>query len=249
MALGRSIPATRAADGDPLDVLVLGLAPTFPVCLVTVRLIGVVHAEQTEGGRRIRNDRLIAVAETPVNRSQVKELSELDPEMLRDIEHFFESYNRREGRRFRICGRGSRRAAEALLERNFEIIPQIAAAARPVLAAPAAAHKFAEHLVEDIGEAAGKAEIAGSSRTALLKCSMTEAIVGGTPLIVLQDVIRLIDTFEFAFRIFITRIAVGVILHRELAVGSLQVVGAGGSGDAEDLVKILLCHRRRVLAS
>jgi len=112
-----SIPATRAADGDPLDVLVLGAAPTFPGCLLTVRLIGVLHAEQTEAGRRIRSDRLIAVVETPVNRSHVKELGELDPEMLRDIEHFFESYNRREGRRFRISGRGSRHAAEALLER------------------------------------------------------------------------------------------------------------------------------------
>jgi inorganic pyrophosphatase len=25
-----SVPGTRAADGDPLDVLVLGLPPTFP---------------------------------------------------------------------------------------------------------------------------------------------------------------------------------------------------------------------------
>jgi inorganic pyrophosphatase len=113
-----SIPGTRAADGDPLDVLVLGLAPSFPGCLVTVRLLGVLHAEQTERGRRIRNDRLIAVAETPVNRAYPKELRALDPESLRDIEHFFESYNRRQGRDFRIAGRGGRRAAEALLARS-----------------------------------------------------------------------------------------------------------------------------------
>jgi inorganic pyrophosphatase len=112
-----SVPGTRAADGDPLDVVVLGLAPTFPGCLVTVRLIGVVHAEQTERGRRIRNDRLIAMAETPVNRAHPKELRALDPDTLRDIEHFFESYNRREGRPFRITGRSGRRTAEALLER------------------------------------------------------------------------------------------------------------------------------------
>jgi inorganic pyrophosphatase len=112
-----SIPGTRAADGDPLDVMVLGLAPSFPGCLVTVRLLGVLHAEQTERGHRIRNDRLIAVAETPVNRARPKELRALDPETLRDIEHFFESYNRRQGRPFRIAGRGGRREAEALLER------------------------------------------------------------------------------------------------------------------------------------
>jgi inorganic pyrophosphatase len=112
-----SIPRTRAPDGDPLDVLVLGFAPSFPGCLVTVRLVGVLHAEQVESGRWVPNDRLIAAVETAVNRARVRELRSLHPEELRDIEHFFESYNRRQGRRFRITGRGNSRAAEAALER------------------------------------------------------------------------------------------------------------------------------------
>jgi inorganic pyrophosphatase len=111
-----SIPQTRAADGDALDVLVIGLAPSFPGCVVTARLIGVLHAEQTEGGRRIRNDRLLAVAETEVNEASVTELEQLGEDTLRDIEHFFESYNRRQGREFRMTGRDGRRAAERLLE-------------------------------------------------------------------------------------------------------------------------------------
>jgi inorganic pyrophosphatase len=114
-----SIPRTRAPDGDPLDVLVLGLAPSFPGCLVTVRLVGVLRARQTEAGRTVRNDRLIGIGETPVNRARPRELRSLDPEQLRDIEHFFESYNRRQGRQFRISGRGGRRAAEALLARGL----------------------------------------------------------------------------------------------------------------------------------
>jgi len=114
-----SIPRTRAADGDPLDVMVLGQAPCFPGCLVTARLLGVLRAQQRESGRTIRNDRLIAVGETAVNRASLRELRELDPQHLRDIEHFFESYNRRQGREFRIIGRGSRRAAHAVLERGL----------------------------------------------------------------------------------------------------------------------------------
>jgi inorganic pyrophosphatase len=112
-----SIPQTRAPDGDALDVLVLAPAPSFPGCLISGRLIGVLHAEQREGRRTIRNDRLVAVAETPVNRSALRELSDLEPERLRDIEHFFESYNRRQGRQFRIVRRGGRAAAAAVLER------------------------------------------------------------------------------------------------------------------------------------
>jgi inorganic pyrophosphatase len=112
-----SIPGTRAEDGDPLDVLVLGLAPTFPGCLVSVRLLGVLRARQVERGKSIRNDRLIGVAETPVNTSALRELGSVDAQQLRDIEHFFESYNRAQGREFKITGRGDSRSAEVALER------------------------------------------------------------------------------------------------------------------------------------
>src|SRR6266545_4624593 len=37
------IPSTLSSDGDPLDVLVLVDAPSFPGCLMTVRPIGVLR--------------------------------------------------------------------------------------------------------------------------------------------------------------------------------------------------------------
>ena len=58
------VPSTRADDGDALDVLVLMDAPAFTGCLVTVRMLGVIEAEQTEKGKTVRNDRLIAAVET-----------------------------------------------------------------------------------------------------------------------------------------------------------------------------------------
>jgi inorganic pyrophosphatase len=115
-----SIPGTRAQDGDALDVLVLQPAPSFPGCLVTVRLIGVLHAEQREGGKVIRNDRLIAVVETAVNPARLAELRELDREELRAIEHFFGSYNAFQGRAFRIRSRGGASDALRTLERAIK---------------------------------------------------------------------------------------------------------------------------------
>lgn len=54
------IPATRGQDGDPVDVLIMA-DEALPVgCLTTVRLLGVIEAEQTENGKTFRNDRLIA---------------------------------------------------------------------------------------------------------------------------------------------------------------------------------------------
>src|SRR2546421_8211911 len=56
------IPSTEAEDGDPLDVLLLMDQPAFPGCLVEARLIGVIEGEQSEDGKKERNDRLLAVA-------------------------------------------------------------------------------------------------------------------------------------------------------------------------------------------
>jgi len=112
-----SIPGTRSEDGDPLDVLVLNDAPTFPGCLLTVRLIGVLRAEQREARKWIRNDRLLGVPQTPVNEPQTRRLQEVPEEILAGIEQFFGAYNRAQGREFRLKGRGGPAEAERLLRR------------------------------------------------------------------------------------------------------------------------------------
>ena len=55
------IPSTRGEDGDPIDVLVFMDEPAFLGAIVPAQLIGVLEAEQTEDGKTIRNDRLVAV--------------------------------------------------------------------------------------------------------------------------------------------------------------------------------------------
>ena len=96
-----SIPRTRADDGDALDVMVLMEEATFPGCLLQVRLIGVLTGKQTEKRKTIRNDRLLAVPETSVNKPAVRDIGKVDPERLKEIEHFFVSYNAMQGRRFK----------------------------------------------------------------------------------------------------------------------------------------------------
>jgi inorganic pyrophosphatase len=110
-----SIPGTLADDGDALDALVLIDAPTFPGCLVAARLIGALSAKQTEKGRTMRNDRLVAVPVTETNRPAIRRLEQLGPARLDEIEHFFYSYNLAHGRRFRPTGRlGPKKAQEIL---------------------------------------------------------------------------------------------------------------------------------------
>ena len=86
-------------------------------------------------------------------------------------------------------------ALEGFFQRDLEIVAQIVAAQIGALAA--LAHEFAEHLVEDIGEARGKAEIAvAAALAAILEGGMAEAVIGGALLILLQDVIGLADVLE-----------------------------------------------------
>src|SRR5689334_17492692 len=56
------IPSTKAPDKDPLDVMILHDEPLPMGVVVDVRLIGIVEAEQTEEGKTVRNDRVLAVA-------------------------------------------------------------------------------------------------------------------------------------------------------------------------------------------
>jgi inorganic pyrophosphatase len=51
----------------------------------------------------------------------IRDLRPLEPQLLREVEHFFESYNRAQGREFRIVARAGRRAAEAVLLKGLRL--------------------------------------------------------------------------------------------------------------------------------
>jgi inorganic pyrophosphatase len=107
------IPATLGGDGAPLDVLVLMDEPAFTGCLVPSRLIGVIEAGQTEKGKTMRNDRLIAVAANSHTHTDIRSLNDLNKTLVEQIEHFFVSYNEAKGKKFEPLGRfGSRKAMQ-----------------------------------------------------------------------------------------------------------------------------------------
>ena len=96
------VPSTKAADGDPVDVLVLMDEPAHVGCVVPVRLIGVIEAEQTEGKKTTRNDRLLAVAVHSYSHETVDSVDQLNQSLLKQVEEFFISYNKSRGKKFRV---------------------------------------------------------------------------------------------------------------------------------------------------
>ena len=55
------VPSTKADDGDPLDIMVIHDAATFPGLVITCRVIGILQIEQKSKSKSERNDRLFAV--------------------------------------------------------------------------------------------------------------------------------------------------------------------------------------------
>jgi inorganic pyrophosphatase len=114
------VPSTLGGDADPLDVLVLMDAPGAVGCLVPSRLIGVIEAEQTEENGPERNDRLIAVAANSRRHSSMRSLDDASDDLLKEIEHFFVSYNMIKGKRFEVIGRHGPERAHALVREGIE---------------------------------------------------------------------------------------------------------------------------------
>lgn len=98
------LPRTIAPDGDPLDVLLLMDEPAFPGIAVRARLIGIIEGEQLDGKKRIRNDRLLAVAEANHQYANVRRVRDLPSRFLHELEEFFVNYHGLEGKKYKLLG-------------------------------------------------------------------------------------------------------------------------------------------------
>ena len=111
------IPSTLGEDGDPLDILVLLDAPVAMGCLLTVRLLGVIEAEQKEkSGDVQRNDRLLGVAVQARTHADLDHIDLLRTGFVEEIEGFFAHYNTLSGRRFTPLQRSGPERARELVE-------------------------------------------------------------------------------------------------------------------------------------
>jgi inorganic pyrophosphatase len=98
------LPQTIAPDGDPIDVLLLMDEPAFPGIVVRSRLIGIIEGEQLDGEKKIRNDRLVAIAEANHMYANIRKLADLPDRFIHELEEFFVNYHNLEGKRYKLLG-------------------------------------------------------------------------------------------------------------------------------------------------
>src|SRR2546425_1463548 len=132
--------------------------------------------------------------------------------------------------------------------RFFEGQPQVESkvGAPPGTGPRASGGCLAKEHVEDVIDAAESSATDVETGDAL--GAGVAKIVVALPLgLVAQDLVGLVDLLEAGFRLRIVGIAVGVKLECELAIGTLQLFGAGCPRNAEDLVVVPLDRHTVVL--
>jgi len=82
------IPRTYCDDGDPLDVLVLGQEPVYPLTIVQARAVGVMRMRDEKG----IDDKIVAVSVRDPWFADYHDKGQLPPHVLRQVRRFFEDY-------------------------------------------------------------------------------------------------------------------------------------------------------------
>jgi len=105
------LPRTYCDDGDPLDVLVLGQEPVVPLCVLRARAIGVLTMSDDKG----QDDKIIAVHVDDPEYAHYRDVAELPPHRLKEMQRFFLDYKVLENKAVDVDRIRGRAAAEQVI--------------------------------------------------------------------------------------------------------------------------------------
>jgi len=111
------IPQTLWEDGDPLDVLLLTREPLVPACLVKARAVGVL--DMIDGGEG--DAKILAVPISDPRFSHIKDLSNVNPHILKEIKHFFSTYKQLQDKVVEVGEWKDKSEAIKYIEKSFKL--------------------------------------------------------------------------------------------------------------------------------
>lgn len=113
------VPQTLWDDGDALDVMVIATFPIPPGILVHVRPVAVM--EMTDDGES--DYKVIGVPVNDKRWDDVQDLADLNKHLIKEIQHFFETYKALKGKNNEVTVHGFKGKAEAqaAFERSVQL--------------------------------------------------------------------------------------------------------------------------------
>ena len=115
------IPQSYCGDKDPLDILVLGQAVVPPLSIMRAIPIGVMRmVDQGDS-----DDKVIAVHADDPSYLHYKDIKELAPHILDEIQNFFEIYKTLEKKKVEIHGMFGRAEAIRVIDEAFALYQKL----------------------------------------------------------------------------------------------------------------------------
>jgi inorganic pyrophosphatase len=109
------IPSTKADDGDPVDVLIIHDAATYPGLVLRCKPVGILEIEQTKKGKKERNDRIFVVPDRSPFEADLTDIRNLPKRAVNELEQFFKATDVLEDKSLRFLGwKGPSRAMETI---------------------------------------------------------------------------------------------------------------------------------------
>ena len=93
-------------------------APAHVGCLIEVRILGIIDAEQTQDGKTEKNSRILGAAIHSYEHEDLSTISDVNKSLLSQVEEFFISYNKQRGKKFKIIDTGGPKKALRYLKRG-----------------------------------------------------------------------------------------------------------------------------------
>ena len=110
------VPQTLWEDGDALDVVLLTTYPLMPGILVPARPVAIMN--MVDDGES--DAKVIAVPKKDPRWDDVKDLSDINPHTLKEIEHFFATYKKVQNKSVEVGGFEDVKAAQAAFAKARE---------------------------------------------------------------------------------------------------------------------------------
>ena len=111
------VPQTLWDDNDPVDVIILATYPLLSGTLVRVRPIALMN--MIDSGEP--DDKIIAVPIDDPRWEIVKDLADINPHTIKEIQHFFQTYKKLQNKEVTVSGFASRAKALAVFERGCQL--------------------------------------------------------------------------------------------------------------------------------
>jgi inorganic pyrophosphatase len=111
------VPQSLWHDGDPLDVIILTTYPLLPGILVKSRPVAIMTMIDSGEG----DDKIIAVPVDDPRFEILKDLSDINPHTLKEIEHFYSTYKTLQNKVVEVKGFRGKADAEAAFEEGLQL--------------------------------------------------------------------------------------------------------------------------------